>query len=138
MPKGGRSMTTEEKNKIIELNNAGKKKRAIARLINRDPMTVLRFLDSLDPKIKFFSICPACGEEFAQYKGPGRRRIYCSNKCRHSIKIDKVDERICLNCGKHFITWKNKKKIRFCSQACYFEYRRGQRLQNKSSELYDQ
>ena len=133
MPKGGRSMTTEEKNKIIELNNAKKSKRAIARAINRDPMTVLRFLEDLDPKIKHFSICPACKEEFIQYKGRGRNKIYCSDKCRHSIAIDKVDERICLNCGKRFITWKNKKKIRFCSQACYFEYRRGQRLQNKSS-----
>ena len=128
MPKGGRSMTTEEKNKIIELNAANKKKRAIAREVKRDPMTVLRFLEDLDPNIKNFSICPACGEEFIQYKGRGRNKIYCSNKCRHSKAIDKVDERVCLNCGKHFITWKNKKKIRFCSQACYFEYRRGQRL----------
>jgi len=133
MPKGGRSMTTEEKNKIIELNNAKKSKRAIARAINRDPMTVLRFLEDLDPNIKNFSICPACGEEFIQYKGRGRNKIYCSNKCRHSKAIDKVDERVCLNCGKHFITWKNKKKIRFCCHSCYVEHRYGKRLQNKSS-----
>ena len=133
MPKGGRSMTTEEKNKIIELNNAKKSKRAIARAINKDPMTVLRFLEDLDPSIKSFSICPACGEEIIQYKGRGRNKIYCSNKCRHSKAIDKVDERVCLNCGKHFITWKNKKKIRFCCHSCYVEHRYGKRLQNKSS-----
>lgn len=126
-------MTTEEKNLVLKLDAENKSKRAIARAVNKDPKTVIIFLDNLDPKIKHFSICPACKEEFIQYKGRGRNKIYCSDKCRHSIEINKVDERVCLNCGKHFITWKNKKKIRFCSQACYFEYRRGQRLQNKSS-----
>ena len=86
-------MTTEEKNLVLKLDAENKSKRAIARAVNKDPKTVIMFLDNLDPKIKHFSICPACKEEFIQYKGRGRNKIYCSDKCRHSIEI-----RLCFTC----------------------------------------
>ena len=123
-------MTTEEKNKILELRKSGKSIRQICEIVDRSNDTVHSLIAS---NVDHFSKCQVCGVEIAILKGPGRKRKYCSKECRHSKQVDKIDERVCLNCGKHFVTWKHKKKIRFCCQACYFKYRRGQTLQNKSS-----
>jgi len=128
MPKGGRSMTTEEKNKILELRKSGKSIREICEIVDRSNDTVHSLVNS---NVDHFSKCPVCGFEIAVLKGPGRKRVYCSDECRRSKKNRKVEERVCLNCGKHFVTWKYK-RIKYCCHSCYVEYRYGKRLQDKS------
>ena len=132
MPKGGRSMTTEEKNKILLLIREDRPRREIARLFGYDPATIIRFERNIE-NVSNFETCPACGKEIINYKNrPGRKRVYCSDKCRCSKKNRKVEERVCINCGNHFVTWKYK-RIKYCCHSCYVEHRYGKRLQDKSS-----
>jgi len=40
---------------------------------------------------------------------------------------DKMKEKVCSNCGRHFIDkhHNNKSKKKFCSRECYYEFIRG-------------
>ena len=125
-------MTTEELNKILNLSREGVPAREIAEILDLGLGTVGRVIAKKEI-IDHYTSCPSCGSPIPYYKkGAGRKRIYCSETCRHSKKLQKVDDRICLNCGRHFITWKYK-HIKYCSHSCYVEHRYGKRLQNKSS-----
>ena len=133
MPKGGRSMTAEEKNKILELRRQGFSYRKIKAVVNRSLDTLQTLVEeSID--IAYYTDCPACGKCIPHYKNKlwGRERVYCCEKCRQSKAARKTQTRICLNCGKPFLTW-NYQKAKFCCHGCYVEHRYGKRLQSKST-----
>ena len=133
MPKGGRSMTIEEKNKILELHNQKKSVRQIVAITGIKRSTISDFI-LVNDGVAYYSACPSCGELIPHYSNSlnHRQRIYCSNKCRHSDVVRKTQERVCLHCGKTFITWKYS-PTKFCSISCSNRHRHGKRLQNKSS-----
>ncbi len=132
MPKGGRSMTTEQLNLILKLCREGVTAREISEIVQVGLGSVGRIIAQKD-KIDHFTSCPACGNPVPYRKNSrGRKRVYCNAVCRHSQKIHKSTERVCLNCGKHFVTWKYK-RIKYCCHSCYVEHRYGKRLQDKSS-----
>lgn len=54
-------------------------------------------------------ICAFCGKEFESKMS---NRMYCSDKCRHSVKTK------CAYCGKNIIRNRRKDGIYFCSRKC--------------------
>ncbi len=134
MPKGGRSMTAEEKNKILELRKQGLSYRKIKAVINRS-LDTLHTIVNQSEGVAYYTDCPVCGKNIPHYKKNlhrGKQQIYCSEVCRQSKEARKTQPRVCLNCGKTFLAWKYE-KTKFCCHECYVEHRNGKRLQNKSS-----
>ena len=129
--KGGRSMTTEEKNKILKLIREDVPRREIARLTGYDPSTIIRFERTIEGVLDFVT-CPICGKEIVNYIKGGRRKQYCCRKCYDSKKRRKSVTRTCLCCGKTFKAW-NFAKTKYCSYSCFYEHKYGKRLQDKSS-----
>lgn len=70
-------------------------------------------------------ICKQCGKEFRPVCGTSRQR-FCSHKCEGQSRRQRV-QRACEQCGQLFETVPAKTRGqlgRFCSQACFAEYRR--------------
>ena len=133
MPKGGRSMTAEKKNKILELSRQGIPAREITSIVNCGLGSAGRVV-AKKRIVAYYTDCPNCGKSIPHnFDSLGRRqRVYCCEKCRQSKAARKTQTRICLNCGKPFLAW-NYQKAKFCCHGCYVEHRYGKRLQNKSS-----
>ena len=133
MPKGGRSMTIEEKNKVLELNRQKLSIRKIGKIVKKSVEPIHTFLEQAK-EVEYYTRCPACGKLIPHYSNSlkHRQRIYCSEKCRQSKAVRKTQERVCLYCGKTFIAWKYS-STKFCSISCCNKHRHGKRLQNKSS-----
>ena len=127
-----RSMTTDEKNKILQMIREDLPRREIARLTGFNPATIIRFERNIDNVLSFAS-CPVCGKEIINYKNQrGRKRQYCSDKCYNSKKRRKDKVCTCLNCGKSFLAWRFT-KTKYCCYSCFVQHKYGKRLQNKSS-----
>jgi hypothetical protein len=58
--------------------------------------------------------CKACGKEFSQNTGTGRKRIFCGPQCRPK-RVLQPEELICGTCNKAFVGLRGKK---YCSAAC--------------------
>ena len=125
MPKGGRSMTIEEKNKILELKRQDLSIREICEIVNKSVEPIHTFLKQAKG-VEYYTRCPACGKLIPHYSNSlkHRQRIYCSDKCRHSNLVRKTEVRVCLYCGKSFITWKYS-PTKFCSISCSNKHRHG-------------
>ena len=114
-------MTTNEKNKILELRDSGASLRQIAKKLKMSLSVVHDFLIA-NAQVSFYSTCPVCHKSIIHYKQSGRHRIYCSDKCRFSPTARKKDIRICLFCHKSFKAYPNS-STKFCSHKCYTRYR---------------
>ncbi len=126
-------MTAEEKNRVIELDNANYKSREIARIIGKDVANISRLLSRVkNENIVSFGECPNCGKEIVHYKVKGRKRVYCCEKCKRSNKVRRNTKYTCLNCGRTFYSYHHQKS-KFCSVSCYLEHRYGKRLQKENS-----
>ena len=75
-------------------------------------------------------LCPVCGRPVLQ--GNGRPRRFCTEECRldYERKNYKVQKKgriaVCQNCGREFKAVNEQSgERRFCSRACYFEFRYG-------------
>lgn len=120
-------MNDLEKKQIIELNEAGKGYGYIAKELNLPKSTVCSYLKSL----KKSSICKCCGKKFVQ-PGGARLKIFCCDKCRFKYwrlankgKPIKTNYEIeCLCCHKKFYSYESLKR-KFCSRACYDDFRKG-------------
>jgi len=71
--------------------------------------------------------CPNCGEPILARKGRGRRRIFCSEKCRSRYNHAHpnpdtwvgVKQVVCRYCGKLFISYRETNQPRtYCSVSC--------------------
>lgn len=82
----------------------------------------------LKPEISFH-YCQNCGNELSNY-GPGKRRKFCSDKCRvtwwnsHNENVNKkaIYKIICQHCKKEFESYGNKNR-KYCSHPCYINER---------------
>ena len=72
-------------------------------------------------------ICPNCGEPILARKGRGRRRVFCSEKCRSRYNHAHpnpdtwvgVKQVVCRYCGKLFISYRETNQPRtYCSVSC--------------------
>lgn len=76
-------------------------------------------------------ICPHCCGPIRQKKR-GRRKRFCSEKCRRAWWKENEEARSkkpkalysnhCLACGKYFIVYGNHRQ-KYCSRACYLNHR---------------
>lgn len=122
-------MTPEEKGKIIELKEKGHSYKEIADRLGLSKSTVSSVINRSKEKA-IQNKCACCGSPIKPSK-TGRKRKYCSDKCRkmwwrnhggHRINI----EAECLCCGKPIVSHVRKGR-RFCSQDCYQRFRGGGR-----------
>jgi hypothetical protein len=66
--------------------------------------------------------CQHCGKPFAQLQQPGRKRNYCSTRCRELARNEKVKSQrplktvVCDRCGLIFLS--KRKDARYCSKEC--------------------
>ena len=83
--------------------------------------------DILADSIRVTGFCPNCGKAIPERKGSGRRRIFCSQKCRSKYarqhpsrtSTENVRELRCEYCGGMFMVFqKTSRPRRFCSVSC--------------------
>lgn len=124
-------MTTEQKHQTLILHADGLGYRAIARKIGSCPSSVCSYLKSkavqkmnfVPPRKPDGITCPVCEAPLEQ-PARGRRKYFCSGKCRSQYWVNKHDGSIqytCIHCGKLFNTTHSTRK--FCSPECYFDHR---------------
>ena len=124
----GVRMTTEEKNKILELyRNEHKGVREISRQLNISLSSVHSIIDKNEIVVKYAS-CPNCGKEIAIRHVKGRRPIYCSKKCKEDDYKRTHKRRhvlsVCKCCGRQFRQY-TFSRFSFCSCSCANKYRNG-------------
>jgi len=87
--------------------------------------------DILANNIRVIGFCPNCGKAIPERKGRGRRRIFCSQKCRskyarqHASPLvwETTAFRTCEYCGGPYMVFqKTSKPRRFCSVSCARRY----------------
>lgn len=137
-------MTDYERQKIYELRIKGLGYKAIANILGltRDSVRSFCKRNNLAGNGKVVSmnvevmkeknlLCLHCGK-LMKIKDKGRPRKFCSDECRRTWWKKNQDKRnkketaiysyTCLNCGKEFSVYGNKKR-KFCSHDCYIKYR---------------
>lgn len=78
-------------------------------------------------------ICEHCGKEFQKtvshynFNQKHNRKSYCSRECQILARTKKI-EKVCLNCGKTFLTLNQEAK--YCSINCYGDYN-SQKIERK-------
>lgn len=120
----GTPMTLDEKQKAIELREAGKSYKEIADILGVAKSTISTLFQRRKPEGKR---CQCCGSRIKN-ANTGRKK-FCSDKCRKSWwksngNHHKSQETICENCGNKFINHESKER-RFCSFSCYQAFRKG-------------
>jgi predicted nucleic acid-binding Zn ribbon protein len=86
-------------------------------------------------------ICSVCGKEFERIGKTGRPPKVCSPECRGKRDRERYEKRdklpkerlICAYCEKPFET--NRKKQRFCSDECRFEWRKEKDRKNPLAKI---
>lgn len=136
-------MTYEQQEQIIDLRKKGYGYKLIGQMlgINRD--TVRYFCKSNgmagiteNTLVSDKDTCPCCGGAIPQAATTGRRRKFCSEKCRrewwkmHPGAGKRSESAIyhstCVACGKEFTTYGNSSR-KYCSHTCYILHRFGQK-----------
>lgn len=64
--------------------------------------------------------------QFNQAVSRGRKHWFCSHDChnQYSSRNKKYNIKICKNCKKEYLSYKDRDKNYFCKQSCYTEHRR--------------
>ncbi len=79
-------MTTEQRNKALELSRQGKSVREIAVQLNL-PKSTVNTITMKKKIIKKYAECPNCGKVFEiKFTDRGRNRVYCSKECQTADK----------------------------------------------------
>jgi hypothetical protein len=77
----------------------------------------LFFWDDTAGVLSVIANCVRCGKPMAQNEGRGRKRKYCSEKCKSASKTDAHRvPRTCRACGKQFGSYRGKNE--YCSKSC--------------------
>ena len=115
-------MKPTEKEKALELRKEGKSYKEIADILGVAKSTVSTIFLRTKKEEKR---CLNCGARIKEAQS-GRKRIFCSDKCRKSWwrSKSKGKESKCECCGDRFIHHESKRR-RFCSFSCYLAYRKG-------------
>lgn len=132
-------MTTEQKQKIINLRRIGRSYADIARTVNLPEGTVKSFCwrnkTSPEPKIPK-NLCLQCGK-FLEPQPDAPPRKFCSDKCRFDWwrKNRKPNNSaICAGCGKEFFYY-GKSKRKYCSQECCTKHRFDRSLDDREDSV---
>lgn len=128
-------MTTEEKNKALQMKRNGIGIREVEKVLNVRASTLQSLYErSKDTDVYF--VCLECGKEAVNKKTRGRPKKYCSRKCavRHKSRNRPLSVlHKCKSCGKEYHQLRGKNSI-FCSRKCYLDYRYGnKRIPNPNS-----
>ena len=132
-------MTKETRDQILELRTQGYGYVTIAHLVgeSRDAVRYIcksRGLGGLieDQMVIDGKVCANCGCGITQPSGRGRRKRFCSEKCRrawwarHPNEVKKQEKAFyqakCIHCGKTFTAYGNKYR-KYCSRECYIQER---------------
>lgn len=136
-------MTTEQKQRIMEMRDAGMGYSRIATSLSLSVNTVKSFCQRnakpkenapqaiVIPKAQMQTYCKKCGKTIVQT--PGRKKkIFCSDRCRMAwwnSHLDQVNrkamtEHTCLACGKVFVVYGSRER-KYCSHSCYIQMRFG-------------
>ena len=136
-PRGGDScnMTKSERIKINELSAEGLGYRRISAVTGLSPNTIKSYLKRHGSELAILPAqtgceCKRCHRPIQQTPHK-RQKVFCSDACRMAwwnAHPEKVQRRAnhtlcCEQCGITFISYSNKQR-RFCSRACYAEYRK--------------
>ena len=130
--KGCENMTNLEKDEIITARHKGMSYKEVAAMLSKSASTIRTYCcrnGLTDADIQNSSVCCVCRKQITQ-KIKGRRRVFCSDKCRsawrraHNKLIEPRYHHTCERCGNEFYTCGNKNQ-KFCSRACYFKSRYG-------------
>ena len=118
-------MNEQEREAIALRRERGEPINKIAKALGLNYNTVKSFCQRQNISIQNddAGVCENCGKTLPIYQG-GRRRRFCSDKCRHSFwsKWEKSyqKEHICPTCG---VTFKARSNRKYCSHACYIKDR---------------
>ena len=132
-------MTKEQREQIVDLRKKGYGYRLIGQTLGLSRDTVRYFCKANgmagiaeNVLISDGAICPCCGGEILQAGGKGRRKKFCSEKCRrewwkkHPGAGNKSESATyhctCATCGKEFTAYGNNHR-KYCSHACYIHAR---------------
>lgn len=132
-------MTKEQREQIVDLRKKGYGYRLIGQMLGLSRDAVRYFCkangmagNAENVLISDGANCPCCGGEILQNGGKGRRKKFCSEKCRrewwkkHPGAGNKSESAIyqstCSACGKEFTAYGNNHR-KYCSHACYIHAR---------------
>lgn len=132
-------MTKEQRGKIIDLRKKGYGYRVIGQMLGLSRDAVRYFCKSNGMAglaenilISDGTTCPCCGGAISQTMGKGRRKKFCSEKCRREWWKDHpgagrknesaIYHSTCAACGKKFTAYGNSHR-KYCSHACYIRHR---------------
>lgn len=132
-------MTKEQREQIVNLRKEGYGYRMIGQMLglNRDAVRYFCKSNGLGGAAENILIadgetCPCCGGAISQSLGKGRRKKFCSEKCRrkwwktHQGAGNKSESAIyhgtCAACGKEFTAYGNNHR-KYCSHDCYIRAR---------------
>ena len=133
-------MTDREKEAITRFRENGRSYQEIADNLNINKDAVRSFCRThhiapkMDIKNRPEKVCQACGKIIHDKPGRGRKRRFCSDKCRsiwwsiHPEAMEHSLEKIhiykCAYCGKAFRGYTNVKR-KYCSNDCANQARFG-------------
>lgn len=75
--------------------------------------------------------CEVCGNPVPKSRSKNNKHFYCSRECYLIAHSSGDKNRICPNCGKHFIA--DRKERIYCSHKCYTSHREYSRGENHPS-----
>ncbi len=125
-------MINEQKQRLITLRLSGGGYGQIAQTLGISINTVKSFCRRHGMITESHeSVCEQCGIPVSQNPGRKRKR-FCSDACRNKwwnthkelVQRKAVHTFICQNCGKEFTVYGDSHR-KYCSHACYIEYRFG-------------
>lgn len=136
-------MTYEQQEQIIDLRKKGYGYRLIGQMlgINRDMVRYFCKSNGMagiteDVPMPDGEACPCCGGAIQQTAATGRRKKFCSEKCRREWwkkhpgagkqSESAIYHSTCAACGKEFTAYGNSSR-KYCSHACYILHRFGQK-----------
>ena len=138
-------MTNEQKQRIVEMRDAGLGYSRIANSLSLSVNTVKSFCrrnaisnpgdDVRQPAVQHVEqkqrYCKKCGKAIQQQ--PGRKtKLFCSDRCRmawwnsHLDQVNRkaMSEHTCQMCGKVFLVYGSRER-KYCSHSCYIQMRFG-------------
>ena len=122
-------MNEVQKQELIKLKNSGRSYKEMASTLSISEGTIKSFFRRQKIKCEeIYTVCKNCGVKLERSTKSNVKK-FCSDVCRYrwwrkntedNRKCVKIN--VCKNCGTKFKSYDNKVR-KYCSHACYIEYR---------------
>lgn len=130
LSKRGKTMTKNEKESILALQQSGMGYKKIATTLGLPVNGVKTFCRRHADPSPQEGVCPQCGKKLIQLPHKKAKK-FCSDKCRMAwwnshpelVKRKAIYTLTCAHCGKTFESYGNSHRI-YCSRSCYAQARR--------------